>query len=64
MVVFYSKKNCLACKLVRERLVQFKIEYEEVFDHSYSAPTLYDNKKRTWLRPPITTMNLRRWLKS
>lgn len=59
-VIVYSKRNCIACKLVTTRLDQWRIPYEQVFDHHYSAPTIMIGGKMMY--PPITTRQLRNWL--
>jgi len=59
-IIFYSKRECGACKLVRERLQQFSIQYEEIFNHKEETPSLrYKSEK---LLPPITTRKLRQFL--
>ena len=61
-IIVYSKKNCLACKLITSRLDQWNIKYREVFDHHYSAPTL--QYIGNILTPPIPSSKLRKWIKS
>ena len=60
-IKFFSKQNCLACKLVRERLQQYQVPYTEIFDHNKSSPTLIYNGYG--LYPPITTIKLKQYLK-
>ena len=62
MIKFYSKRNCGACTLVRDRLKQFGIKYTEIFDHTHSAPML--EYRGCYLRAPITTTQLRNYLVS
>lgn len=62
MIKFYSKRNCGACTLVRDRLKQFGVKYTEIFDHGYSAPML--EYRGRYLRAPITTAQLRNYLVS
>lgn len=59
---FYSKRNCGACTIVRQRLQQFNINFVEIFDHQFSSPTLV--YRGSVLRGPITTAQLRKYLES
>jgi len=58
-VTIYSKRDCLACKLVTTRFNEWGVGYEEVFEHVYSAPRL--KYGTSILEPPITTSKLKKW---
>jgi arsenate reductase-like glutaredoxin family protein len=60
LIKLYSKRNCAACKLVRERLQQFGVSYNEIFDHQIATPTV--EYRRQFVRPPITTRKLKDFL--
>ncbi len=59
-VTFYSKRNCGACDLVRQRLEQFHVKYSEIFDHKHGSPTIV--YRGNVLTPPITTSALKTFL--
>ena len=61
VIKFYSKRDCLACSLVRTRLQQWQLKYEEIFDHKFAAPTIVYQGET--LRPPISTIVLKRFVK-
>lgn len=57
-IIVKIKKNCLACRLVIERLKAWGLKYKEVeFDESVPRVSIGESE----LLPPITTQSLRKF---